>query len=81
MHKAFVVSLVIFFLSAFVLILAILNQCELTNPIYDSQYDQSPYINISRSLIDFVRYFDVFDVFIFIFSGASSLYTGWRRNQ
>ncbi len=81
MHKAFVASVVIFCLSASLLVIALFSNFELTNPIFEPQHDNSRYINIIRSLIDFATIFDVIDVWIVFFSGLSSLYTGWRKNQ
>jgi hypothetical protein len=75
MRKAFYASIVIFVISAFIGIVAIFHNMDFTNPIFDSKYDNSPYIGVSRNFLKAIEKLDVPDYFVTILSAISSYIT------
>ncbi len=54
------------------------NNIGFANPMFDTRYDQSPYIDTTRALIRFLDATDQINILIVVFSGIASLFTGWQ---
>jgi len=81
MQKAFNISLTIFAISATILGFAFISSLGLVNPIFEPRYDETPYILLMRAIITFADKVGTLDFLVTIFSGISSVVTGWLKNK
>lgn len=81
MQKAFNISVTIFGISLFILSFVIAEKLGATNPLFDSQYDGMPFINVMRVLINFSNAIDKLDFTVVLISGISSFITGSLKGR
>ena len=76
MLKAFLISVTIFGLSAIFLIIAVCVNMGFVDPMFDSRFDTTPYIEQMRAIIHVFDKYDKVDALITVISACSSAITG-----
>lgn len=77
MITAFKIFIVAFIASLLFLLVALVINMGFANPIFNSQYDSSPYIEQTRAIINVFDKYDRLDAWVAFISACSSAITGF----
>ena len=74
---AFKVFITTFIISSIFLLIALVVNMGFANPIFESQYDSSPYITQMRAIINVFDKYDKLDAWVTFISAVCSATTGF----
>ena len=75
MRIPFIISFMVFIASAIFFLVAVPVNCGLSNPIFDSSHDDTPYIEQMRGIINSLDTYDKVDFLLMVVSGTTSFIT------